>query len=398
MKKAMILGMIIAFLSFTSIGFANTWWNTNWQYRRNITIDNTGNSDTLNNYQIAINITYDSDMQSDFDDIRFVDDTTELNYWLQEKVDSEWAYFWVKIPSVPALDTKDIYIYYGNSSVSSKSNGDNTFLFFDDFLGNILNTTKWYMTAGSITVNNSIVTIDTGGTGDGSIRASYPLQPYYWFEIKSRMVHKYTSFTAVAIGERVTLSIDDRVYTYRYEADDQEKHFYIDGSKMYEAPFAFTHGNWYRLSLNRTGTNSITGCIDNADCNTQSSPLSGNVSLSTWQGRAQYDWIFVRNHSLPEPTYSIGSEESLPPIPPCNCTELTERISVLEEEVEDLQSRVETLEQGQGTFPPHNHTISEVIGLQSILDSIQNTIRLVICELLPKGLLQAAKFDTSYCQ
>ncbi len=378
MKKAIILGMIIAFLSLNSIGLADSWWNTNWQYRRTVTIGNTG--DTLMNYQVAINVTYDSDMQSDFDDIRFIDndDTTELSYWLQEKVDSEWAYFWVKIPSIPALDTKDIYMYYDNPVETSKSDGDNTFLFFDDFLGDTLNTTKWYMTAGSITVNNSMVTIDTGGTGDGSIRASYPLQPNYWFEIKSRLIHKYTSFTAVAIGERVTLAVDDRVYTYRYEADDQEKHFYIDGSKMYDAPFAFTHGNWYRLSLNRTGTDSITGCIDNADCNTQSSPLSGNVSLSTWQGKAQFDWVFVRNQSLPEPTYSIGSEESLPPIPPCNCTELTERVSELEERLEELENRFDLLE--------------------ALVNTLKDMIHTVICELLPKGLLQAAKFDTSYCQ
>ncbi len=87
-----------------------------------------------------------------------------------------------------------------------------------------------------------------------------------------------------------------------------------------------------------------------------------------------------------------------PPEPECNCTELTERVSILEEETEDLQSRVETLEQGQGTVPPHNHTISEVIGLQGALDTIQELICKIIYDLLPKGLLQAAKFDTAYCQ
>ncbi len=86
------------------------------------------------------------------------------------------------------------------------------------------------------------------------------------------------------------------------------------------------------------------------------------------------------------------------PEPECNCTELTESVSELEEEVGDLQSRVETLEQGQGTVPPHNHTISEVIGLQGALDTMKELICTIIYDLLPKGLLQAAKFDTAYCQ
>lgn len=75
-------------------------------------------------------------MQADFDDVRFTssDGTTLIDYWLESKTNSVTANFWVKIPSVPASPNKTtIYLYYGNPSAGSASNGNNTFLFFDDF-------------------------------------------------------------------------------------------------------------------------------------------------------------------------------------------------------------------------------------------------------------------------
>ncbi|MCW1312925.1 MAG: DUF2341 domain-containing protein, partial [Candidatus Parvarchaeota archaeon] len=78
------------------------WWNSAWLMRRNITINNTVNSNTLADYQIPINLTYDSDIQPDFSDIRFTwynstdESETEIPYWIESKVDSQWAYVWVK--------------------------------------------------------------------------------------------------------------------------------------------------------------------------------------------------------------------------------------------------------------------------------------------------------------
>ena len=53
---------------------------------------------------------------------------------------------WVKVPSIPASSTKNIYMYYGNSSATLASNGFNTFDFFDDFNDNSFNTSKWTIT------------------------------------------------------------------------------------------------------------------------------------------------------------------------------------------------------------------------------------------------------------
>ncbi|MEM3455459.1 MAG: LamG domain-containing protein, partial [Candidatus Micrarchaeia archaeon] len=67
------------------------WWNSSFPYRKQINITS---STPLTDYQVALNITYNSHMQLDFDDIRFVQGGTKLPYWIEDKVDGQWAYVW----------------------------------------------------------------------------------------------------------------------------------------------------------------------------------------------------------------------------------------------------------------------------------------------------------------
>jgi hypothetical protein len=74
--------------------------------------------------------------RTDFGDIRFTteDGTTELDYWMEEKLDGEYAIFWVKVPSIPASpDKATIYVYYGKEDATTTSNIFNTFDLADDF-------------------------------------------------------------------------------------------------------------------------------------------------------------------------------------------------------------------------------------------------------------------------
>ena len=65
------------------------------------------------------NVTYDADMQTDFDDIRFTDsaETYELNYSIRQKVDSASAIFTVEVNGLTS-----IYMYYGNNAVTTTGN------------------------------------------------------------------------------------------------------------------------------------------------------------------------------------------------------------------------------------------------------------------------------------
>jgi len=117
-------------------------WLTGWMYRKSHEIIGS-TSGAVTDYQIKIVVHYGSGTDSgehvylngkcrtDFGDIRFTadDGETELPYWIERKVDGDYAIFWVKVPSIPASPDKAIiYIYYGNLDVTTTSNLTNTFL------------------------------------------------------------------------------------------------------------------------------------------------------------------------------------------------------------------------------------------------------------------------------
>ena len=133
--------------------------------RQPITISN--NSDeTLTDYQIMIDLTYDSDMQPDFDDIRFTSSTGQLlPYYLESKIDNTSATFWVKISEIP-LNNSIIYAYYGNETASSSSNGEDTFLLYENFSESTLNPDKWFTAClrGSYTISSNRIAFNAASS------------------------------------------------------------------------------------------------------------------------------------------------------------------------------------------------------------------------------------------
>jgi hypothetical protein len=85
-------------------------------------VEYSSESEPSTNYQLLLNITYDSVMQSDFDDLRFCNETHELNSWLESKVDSSYALVWVEFPTTPTNGVEQTYyMYYGNVGAASDS-------------------------------------------------------------------------------------------------------------------------------------------------------------------------------------------------------------------------------------------------------------------------------------
>jgi hypothetical protein len=113
---------------------ATSWWNNAWTRRAPVVITETSGA-TLNDYQVKVVVPYDSDMKPDFGDVRFVDNSgaNQLSYWRESYTAGSTATFWVKVPSIPALGTATVYMYYGNPSVSTTSDIHNTFIWGDDF-------------------------------------------------------------------------------------------------------------------------------------------------------------------------------------------------------------------------------------------------------------------------
>lgn len=90
------------------------WWNSSWTRKKQIT--------GFKNITNIVNISYDSDMQTDFDDLRFTNaaETGELNYWIESKVNG----FWARVRIITTAESA--YMYYGNSQVATTSRIINT--------------------------------------------------------------------------------------------------------------------------------------------------------------------------------------------------------------------------------------------------------------------------------
>lgn len=127
-------------------------WLENWLYRKSHVVEPSAGAGTK--YQIKIIAHYGSGVDSggdvylsgkcrtDFGDVRFTDDdgTTLLDYWIEEKVDGNYAVFWVEVADDLSINPATIYVYYGKSDATTTSNGTNTFIAWDDFdLGYSLN-------------------------------------------------------------------------------------------------------------------------------------------------------------------------------------------------------------------------------------------------------------------
>ncbi len=128
-----------------TLNLYNNWYDNNWQKRKVATVDNSLTASNLIDYQIRLEVNYDSDMNADFSDLRFTDSdgTTPIDFWVQSYISGTSAVVWVEVPNIPASNTSDIYMYYGNNAAVSASNGENTFLLFDDFDDGNIDVGKW---------------------------------------------------------------------------------------------------------------------------------------------------------------------------------------------------------------------------------------------------------------
>ncbi|RLE62065.1 MAG: hypothetical protein DRJ38_10295, partial [Thermoprotei archaeon] len=153
-------------------------WLSGWKYRKKHEINGSA-AGAVTDYQIRVKVHYgsgadngedvylNSNCRADFGDVRFTadDGVTELAYWMEEKVDGDYAVFWVKVPNIPADPNKAIiYIYYGNPDATYAGSGEDTFLFFDDFEDGVLDTNKWalasdYPSGASVTEHDGMLDI-----------------------------------------------------------------------------------------------------------------------------------------------------------------------------------------------------------------------------------------------
>lgn len=150
----------------------SNWFDTSWKYRQSIGVTNSSGL-TLTDYQIPIfidtfSLISGSKMKNDCSDLRITDSVgTTLPYWISTSpsystCNQTSTKVWVKVSSISTSGT-NLYLYYGNSSISSQSDGNNVFPIFADFTIGTSLPTGWtginIGTSGTYSVGSGRLTI-----------------------------------------------------------------------------------------------------------------------------------------------------------------------------------------------------------------------------------------------
>ena len=101
------------------------WTDPEWERMKPIELTSDSN---YNSIAIYIEVIYDSDMKSDFGDIRFKYEgyTGFRKYWMEDYQPSSWAKFWVLIPEIDS-GTSMLYMFYKNSGAYYEGNFGDVF-------------------------------------------------------------------------------------------------------------------------------------------------------------------------------------------------------------------------------------------------------------------------------
>jgi hypothetical protein len=161
-------------------------WYSTWAYRKSFTLSHAAG--TLTNYQVPIKFYYGAGMdgteqyenmtigkvylnnccRTDFGDVRVTNSSSSvLNPWTENVTTGVSSLQWFKVDSIGTGSTS-FYVYYGNPSATSISNGANVFVSFDDFEwgtnGEDLYNGNWYENQGTAVISTAEA---YGGTRSG---------------------------------------------------------------------------------------------------------------------------------------------------------------------------------------------------------------------------------------
>jgi len=120
-------------------------------------------SSALQDCVISIYIPWVDSIRSDFGDIRFKQNGTDINYYIVQKQDSSGAIFDVKVPTID-IGTTIIQAHCGGTNTTTTSNPNNVYLFFDDATSG---TSNW------VTKNATLSVGMFGGTQAFNITGDY---------------------------------------------------------------------------------------------------------------------------------------------------------------------------------------------------------------------------------
>ncbi|RLA81652.1 MAG: hypothetical protein DRG33_00085 [Deltaproteobacteria bacterium] len=300
--------------------------NTGWSWVKELQISDPENQSS--DYQIKLTVyrgtgsddptqgvVYCDDKCEDFPyDIRFGTENnpltaTQLAQWIEEW-DNDHAIIWVRLPS----DNSDvIYMFVGNSSAGQYKDGDATFLFFDDFEGTSLDTSKWVEVTGVNTqVSDSILELWEDSSNHDAIRSI----DFFSYPKALRALAKMGSGVGSQVGfsnmydsgnDDLKINSQDGYSTYTFYCRK-------DGTSTAYSTGKTKDDEWHIIDIYWTGGTATSKLLIDGGYETTVSASydptdDQKVLLRQYNApnRLYVDWIFVRKYADPEPTWAVFS-------------------------------------------------------------------------------------------
>jgi predicted alpha-1,2-mannosidase len=316
-----------------------SWWNLNWTARRPIIV-----GEHPENYQIKIIIPSDIP-KSDYPSIRFLENETSglLPYWIEKNDNSTTppAVVYENVAWVRRLENDDntIWMYYHNSGVSSAENGDNVFMFFDDFGGgnggqSALNPSKWGASSTGVDVYQTVLRLQNYDNVEAFVEHGPGQGMSTYDENTPRIIETRMKDTQVNRGGLV-LSGPGNFQAggsagKEYACIFDGPRFWSDGESNYTG---VQTDRWYILRTDLYSDNKILSRFywgmddsnyrteqwnssdktNNWNPDTDSSNYCDKYRLRVWDAIPEtyyFDWFFVRKWTAVEPNVIVGSEQT----------------------------------------------------------------------------------------
>lgn len=251
-------------------------------------------------------------------DIRFTDTDgiTKHDYWIESisgTTPNRLATIWIEVATIPAAGSVDLYMYYGKAADAGDSDGDATFLLHDNFLASLDWVTKWQSNNHELysVSGGNLVLMEGGIDYTKCFNSKNSFSGGYAIETRQKVVgiapcEQYLaseqSPATITFKEQTSIRTGDTIVAY------------VGGE--FNTAGTGVSGTWYRskITIPASGTAGTYFYSDagNLIVSKTGTPTytTGYLALHQRPSNTGYlDWVFVRKHVSPEPTWGTSGLE-----------------------------------------------------------------------------------------
>jgi len=297
------------------------------EYRKEITLTYIGSAD-LTDYQVRVDLDYESAMSTDYSNLRFITSNgITIPHWV-EVYDVTHAIVWMRVPNISAPSTT-VYVFYGGTScVEDTWIASDVFLYYDD-----METFTGWNSIGTNSISSS--TFD----GESVLIKQTNCDPDGGWKLIGNSIN---NFRLITREQRNTSTSNGGCSLNRYGVENGSSNGYginrtatgasnssfgferrTAGSASNSNTNNFNHpiDNWYRTELTHaeSGDNSASiyddlGNIIGSVAGSISPNYTGFNRIVVRGGHDYYiDFMAIGQYDSNDPVVTVGSEEKAPP-------------------------------------------------------------------------------------